>query len=78
MGDSHSLPYPPGHRLSLRLRHPLVLPDAGGVIPAQAVIDRSFPAEVAEYLKQIPWWRSFGFWATILVACVVALYVRFF
>ncbi len=50
----------------------------GEVIPAQAVIDRSYPTEVAEYLKQIPWWRSFGFWASILVACVVALYVRFF
>ena len=48
------------------------------VIPAQAIIDRSFPPDVAAFMKTVPWYRSFGFWATILVLCVVALYVRFF
>jgi solute:Na+ symporter, SSS family len=47
-------------------------------IPAQAIVDRSFPPDVAAYMRTIPWWRSFGFWGTILVLCVVALYVRFF
>ncbi len=50
----------------------------GDAIPPQAIIDRSFPPEVVAYMKTIPWWRSFGFWAGILVLCVVALYVRFF
>jgi solute:Na+ symporter, SSS family len=49
-----------------------------GEIPAQARIDRTFPPDVAAYMRTIPWWRSFGFWATLLVLCVVALYVRFF
>ncbi|MEI6781774.1 MAG: hypothetical protein WCQ21_12735, partial [Verrucomicrobiota bacterium] len=48
------------------------------VIPAQAIVDRSFPPEVAAYMKTIPWWRSFGFWGTVLVLCVVALYIRFY
>ena len=26
----------------------------------------------------MPWYKSFGFWATVLVICVIALYVRFF
>jgi uncharacterized membrane protein len=29
-------------------------------------------------MKTIPWWRSFGFWGTVLVLCVVALYIRFY
>jgi hypothetical protein len=29
-------------------------------------------------MKTIPWYRSFGFWGTLLVLSVVALYVRFF
>jgi hypothetical protein len=41
-------------------------------------VDRSFPPEVAAYMKTIPWWRSFGFWGAILVLSVVALYIRFF
>jgi hypothetical protein len=49
-----------------------------GQIPEQAMVDRSFSPEVAAYMKTIPWWRSFGFWGTVLVLCVVALYVRFF
>ena len=48
------------------------------LIPEQAIVDRSFPPDVATYMRTIPWWRSFGFWGTILVLCVVALYVRFF
>ena len=50
----------------------------GEKIPEQALVDRSYPADVAEYLSRIPWWRSFGFWGTMLIACVVALYIRFF
>ena len=47
-------------------------------IPKEAIVDRSFPPEVAAYMRTIPWWRSFGFWGTVLVLCVVALYLRFF
>ena len=47
-------------------------------IPEQAIVDRSFAPEVVAYMKTIPWWKSFGFWGTVLVLCVVALYVRFF
>lgn len=49
-----------------------------GAIPPQAVIDRTLPPEVAAELAAVPWWRSFGFWSTVLVLCVIALYVRFF
>lgn len=49
-----------------------------GTIPASARLDRSFTPEVLAYMRTIPWWKSFGFWGTILVLCVVALYVRFF
>jgi SSS family solute:Na+ symporter len=48
------------------------------VIPAQAIIDRTYSPEVAAYMRTIPWWKSFGFWGTIVVLCVVALYIRFF
>lgn len=47
-------------------------------VPAQAIVDRSFTPEVADFLRSIPWWRSFGLWATVLVLCVLALYIRFF
>jgi len=47
-------------------------------IPPQAVVDRSFSPEVIAYMKTVPWWRSFGFWSTVLVLCVIALYIRFF
>ncbi|MEI8042061.1 MAG: sodium/solute symporter [Verrucomicrobiota bacterium] len=47
-------------------------------IPPQAIIDRTFPPDVAAYMRTIPWWKSFGFWGTLLVLSVVALYVRFF
>lgn len=29
-------------------------------------------------MSQVPWWRSFGFWAGLLVLSVVALSIRFF
>jgi SSS family solute:Na+ symporter len=48
------------------------------IIPPEAIVDRSYPPEVAAYMKTIPWWRSFGFWGTVLVLCVVALYIRFY
>jgi SSS family solute:Na+ symporter len=48
------------------------------VIPPQAIIDRKFSPEVEAYMRTIPWWKSFGFWGTVLVLCVVALYIRFF
>lgn len=47
-------------------------------IPKEAIVDRTFPPDVAAYMSTIPWWKSFGFWGTVLVLCVVALYVRFF
>jgi SSS family solute:Na+ symporter len=50
----------------------------GGQIPSQAIVDRSLPPDVVAYLRTVPWWRSFGFWATVLALCVAALYVRFF
>jgi SSS family solute:Na+ symporter len=50
----------------------------GDVIPAQAHVDRSFTPEVAEFVRTIPWWRSFRLWATVLAICVVVLYIRFF
>jgi hypothetical protein len=50
----------------------------GDAIPAQAHVDRSFTPEVAEFVRTIPWWRSLRLWATVLVICVVALYIRFF
>ncbi len=49
-----------------------------GEIPAQARIDRTLPPEIAAELAAVPWWRSFGLWATLLALCVVALYIRFF
>lgn len=50
----------------------------GDAIPAQAHVDRSFTPEVAEFVRTIPWWRSFRLWATVLLICVVALYIQFF
>jgi len=50
----------------------------GDTIPENAIVDRTFPADVAAYMRTIPWWRSFNFWGTVLVLCVVALYIRFF
>ena len=50
----------------------------GTALPAGAVVDRSFPPDVAAAMRAIPWWQSFRLWAAILVTCVVALYVRFF
>ena len=49
-----------------------------GDVPASAVIDRTLPADVAAQLAAIPWYKSFGFWGTLLVLSVIALYIRFF
>ena len=49
-----------------------------GAIPEQAIIDRTLPPEISAQLQAIPWYKSFGFWATVLILCVVALYIRFF
>ena len=49
-----------------------------GEVPASAIIDRTMPAAVAAELAAIPWYKSFGFWSTILVLSVITLYIRFF
>ena len=49
-----------------------------GEVPPEAVIDRTMPADIAAELAAVPWYKSFGFWSTILVLAVIALYVRFF
>lgn len=49
-----------------------------GTVEPKAILDRSLPPEAAAELAAIPLWRSFRLWATILVLCVVALYIRFF
>jgi SSS family solute:Na+ symporter len=49
-----------------------------GDVPPSAVVDRTMPTDVAAQLADIPWYKSFGFWGTLLVLSVVALYVRFF
>ena len=46
-------------------------------VPESATVDRSFPPDAVRLMETIPWWRSFGLWATVLVLCVVGLYVRF-
>jgi len=50
----------------------------GTTLPAGAVVDRSFPPDVAAAMRAIPWWQSFRLWAAVLVTCVAALYIRFF
>ncbi|MCX6875640.1 MAG: hypothetical protein NTW21_17805 [Verrucomicrobia bacterium] len=49
-----------------------------GAIEARAIIDRSFSPEVLAEMRLLPFYQRFGFWSAILVACVVALYIRFF
>jgi SSS family solute:Na+ symporter len=49
-----------------------------GEVSSQAIVDRELPPEIAAELAAVPLWRSFRLWATVLVACVVALYIRFF
>ncbi len=49
-----------------------------GAVPAQARIDRSFPPAVVAEMQALPFYRRFGFWSAVLVACIVALYIRFF
>ncbi len=50
----------------------------GATIPAAANIDRALAPDVAAAMRAIPWWQSFRLWATLLVVCVVALYIQFF
>jgi solute:Na+ symporter, SSS family len=50
----------------------------GHVIPPNATVDRSFSPEVAAEMNAVPWYASFGLWATLLVLIVIGLYVRFF
>ena len=47
-------------------------------VPASAVVDHSSSAEMEAFLRTVPWWRSFGLWSTLLIACVIGLYIRFF
>jgi len=49
-----------------------------GAIEERAIIDRSFSPEVLAEMQALPFYQRFGFWSTILIACVVALYIRFF
>jgi SSS family solute:Na+ symporter len=49
-----------------------------GEIEPRAIIDRSFSPEILAEMRALPYYKRFGFWSTILVACVVALYIRFF
>ncbi len=49
----------------------------GTTVPAGAVVDRSFPPDVAAAMGAIPWWQSFRLWAAVLVTCVAALHIRF-
>ena len=49
-----------------------------GEIEPRAVIDRSFSPEMLAEMRAVPFYQRFGFWSTILVACVIALYIRFF
>jgi len=49
-----------------------------GAIEPRAIIDRSFSPEVLAEMRALPFYQRFGFWSTILIACVVALYIRFF
>ena len=50
----------------------------GADIPAEATIDRTMPPDIAAELAAVPWYKSFNFWSTVLVICVIALYIRFF
>lgn len=50
----------------------------GPSIPPGAVIDRTLSPEAAAELQAVPWYLSFPFWSILLVAAVIALYVRFF
>ena len=49
-----------------------------GAIEARAIIDRSFTPEVLAEMRGLPFYQRFSFWSTILIACVIALYIRFF
>jgi SSS family solute:Na+ symporter len=55
-----------------------ILRTRGGVLPDQATVDRSFRPQDLTLMRQIPWWRSFGFWSAVLLVILVGLYIRFF
>lgn len=50
----------------------------GDLCPPKAFIDRSFSAETLALIKSMPWFRSFRFWAILLVLIVAGLYITFF
>jgi SSS family solute:Na+ symporter len=47
-------------------------------LPASTVVDRTFGPDEVALIRSIPWYRSFPFWSAVLLAVLVALYVRFF
>jgi hypothetical protein len=49
-----------------------------GEIAPRAIIDRSLSPEVLAEMQALPFYQRCSCWSTILVACVVALYIRFF
>ena len=49
-----------------------------GVIPATAIIDRSFSPEDEALLNNRPFYSRFNFWSIILIVIVVTLYIVFF
>jgi SSS family solute:Na+ symporter len=49
-----------------------------GEIEPRAIIDRSFSPEILAEMRALPFYQRFSFWSTILIACVVALYLGFF
>lgn len=50
----------------------------GDAVPASAIVDRLPSREMQDFLRGVPWWRSFGLWSGLLIACVVLLYIRFY
>jgi SSS family solute:Na+ symporter len=49
-----------------------------GIIPESALLDSSYSEEDKALLNNRPWYSRFNFWAVILIAIVVALYIIFF
>ncbi|MEI6655066.1 MAG: sodium/solute symporter [Verrucomicrobiota bacterium] len=49
-----------------------------GEIEPRAIIDRAFSAEILAEMRARPFYQRFSFWSTLLIACVIALYLRFF
>ena len=55
-----------------------VLRTRDATLPARSYIDRSFSEQDAAVIAAVPWYLSFPIWATLLIASVVSLYVRFY